>query len=92
MSILSFSLGVFVTSVMAGLLGALTGLGGGVVLIPVLCLPFKIDLHFALGASLVSAIATSPGTSAVYVGKGYAKIRTGMFLEVGTTPQPAPKC
>jgi uncharacterized membrane protein YfcA len=92
MSILSFSLGAFVTSVMAGLLGALTGLGGGVVLIPVLCLPFKIDLHFALGASLVSAIATSSRATAAYARKGYSKVRTGILLEVGTTPKPAPKC
>jgi uncharacterized membrane protein YfcA len=92
MSTFSFSLGVFVSSVKATLLGALTGLGGGVLIIPALCLPFKIDLHYALGASLVSAIATSSRATAAYARKGYSKVRTGILLEVGTTPKPAPKC
>src|SRR5579863_5356880 len=85
MSVLSFSLGVFGISILAGLLGALTGLGGGVVIVPVLCLLFKIDLHYAIGASLVSVIATSSGTAAAYVREGYSNIRIGMFLEVATT-------
>jgi hypothetical protein len=67
------------------LLGALTGLGGGVVIVPVLCLVFKIDLHYAIGASLVSVIATSSGAAAAYVREGYSNIRIGMFLEVATT-------
>src|ERR1035437_5187493 len=85
MSVLSFTRAVFGSSILAGLLGALTGLGGGVVIVPVLCLVFKIDLHYAIGASLVSVIATSSGAAAAYVREGYSNIRIGMFLEVATT-------
>jgi len=85
MSVLSFSFGIFVTSILAGFLGALTGLGGGVVIVPVLCVLFKMDIHYAIGASLVSVIATSSGAAAAYVREGYSNIRIGMFLEVATT-------
>jgi uncharacterized membrane protein YfcA len=67
------------------LLGSLTGLGGGVVLIPLLTLLFKVDIHYAIGASLVSVIATSSGAAAAYVRDGISNIRLGMFLEVATT-------
>ena len=69
----------------AGFLGALTGLGGGVVLVPLLVLGFGVDLQYAIGASLVSVIATSSGAAAAYVKEGYSNIRIGMFLEVATT-------
>src|SRR5579859_7468246 len=85
MTVLSFSLALFVTSLLAGFLGAMTGLGGGVVIVPALCLIFKVDLHYALGASLVSVIATSSGAAAAYVREGFSNIRIGMFLEVATT-------
>jgi uncharacterized membrane protein YfcA len=85
MSVLSFTLGVFGASILAGFLGALTGLGGGVVIVPVLCVLFKVDIHYAIGASLVSVIATSSGAAAAYVREGYSNIRIGMFLEVATT-------
>lgn len=85
MNELVFSLIVCCTSIVAGFLGALTGLGGGVVIVPVLALLFKIDLHYAIGASLVSVIATSSGAAAAYVRDGYSNIRIGMFLEVATT-------
>jgi len=85
MSVLTFSLAVCLTSIVAGLLGALTGLGGGVVIVPVLCLLFKTNIHYAIGASLVSVIATSSGAAAAYVREGYSNIRGGMFLEVATT-------
>ena len=85
MSILSFTIAVFGSSILAGLLGALTGLGGGVVIVPVLCLVFKVNLHYAIGASLVSVIATSSGAAAAYVREGFSNIRIGMFLEVATT-------
>ncbi len=85
MSALTFSLAICLTSVLAGFLGALTGLGGGVVIVPVLCLLFRIDLHYAIGASLVSVIATSSGAAAAYVREGFSNIRIGMFLEVATT-------
>ena len=67
------------------MLGSLTGLGGGVVLIPLLTLLFKVDIHYAIGASLVSVIATSSGAAAAYVREGISNIRLGMFLEVATT-------
>jgi hypothetical protein len=84
MSTLSSTLGVFGTSILAGFLGALTGLGGGVVIVPVLCVLFKIDIHYAIGASLVSVIATSSGAASAFVREGYSNIRIGMFLEVAT--------
>jgi len=85
MSVLSFSGIVFVVSAVAGLLGSLTGLGGGVVITPVLTLLLGVDLHYAMGASLVSVIATSSGAAAAYVREGYSNIRVGMFLEIATT-------
>lgn len=85
MTILSFTIAVFGSAILAGLPGALTGLGGGVVIVPVLCLIFKIDLHYAIGASLVSVIATSSGAAAAYVREGFSSVRIGMFLEVATT-------
>src|SRR6266852_2473543 len=85
MSILEFTILVWSGSVIAGLLGALTGLGGGVVLIPLLTLFFKVDIRYAVGASLVSVIATSSGAAAAYVKEGISNIRIGMFLEIATT-------
>jgi hypothetical protein len=84
-STLEFSLLVWGGSLAAGLLGALTGLGGGVVIVPLLTLVFGVDLHYAIGASLVSVIATSSGAAAAYVREGYSNIRVGMFLEIATT-------
>jgi uncharacterized membrane protein YfcA len=74
-----------VGSFAAGLLGALTGLGGGMVIVPLLTLGFGVDFRYAVGASLVSVIATSSGAAAAYVREGYTNIRIGMFLEVATT-------
>jgi uncharacterized protein len=85
MNILEFSILVFVSSWIAGFIGALTGLGGGVVLVPVLTLFFKVDIRYAIGASLVSVIATSSGAAAAYVKEGFSNIRIGMFLEIATT-------
>ncbi|MBA2626964.1 MAG: sulfite exporter TauE/SafE family protein [Gemmatimonadales bacterium] len=69
----------------AGLLGSLTGLGGGIVIVPLLTLVFGVDIRYAIGASLVSVIATSSGAAAAYVREGYTNIRIGMVLEVATT-------
>jgi uncharacterized membrane protein YfcA len=85
MTILQFTLLLWAGSLLAGLLGALTGLGGGVVLVPLLTLFFKVDIHYAIGASLVSVIATSSGAAAAYVKEGFSNIRIGMFLEIATT-------
>jgi uncharacterized protein len=85
MTTLEFSLMVCLGSLVAGLVGALTGLGGGVVLVPLLTLVFKVDIRYAIGASLVSVIATSSGAAAAYVREGFSNIRIGMFLEIATT-------
>src|ERR1035438_7511959 len=83
MSILVFTAVVAVVSFAAGLLGSLTGLGGGVVLVPLLTIFFHVDIRYAIGASLVSVIATS--AAAAYVKEGISNIRIGMFLEIATT-------
>ena len=85
MNNLEFTILVGLGSFMAGFLGALTGLGGGVVLVPLLILVFKVDIRYAVGASLVSVIATSSGAAAAYLKDGFSNIRIGMFLEIATT-------
>jgi uncharacterized membrane protein YfcA len=85
MNLLEFTSLLFGASIFAGLLGALTGLGGGVVIVPALVLLFKVDIRYAIGASLVSVIATSSGAAVAYVREGLSNIRIGMFLEVATT-------
>jgi hypothetical protein len=85
MDVLSFSGIVLGVSAAAGFLGSLTGLGGGVVVTPALTLLLGVDLHYAMGASLVSVIATSSGAAAAYVREGYTNVRVGMFLEIATT-------
>jgi uncharacterized protein len=76
---------IFLGSLVAGFLGALTGLGGGVVIVPLLTLVFGVDIRYAIGAALVSVIATSSGAAAAYVREGFSNIRVGMFLEIATT-------
>jgi uncharacterized membrane protein YfcA len=85
MTNLEFTPLVFLISTSAGYLGALTGLGGGVVVTPALTLLLGVDIRYAIGASLVSVIATSSGAAAAYVREGYSNIRLGMFLEIATT-------
>jgi len=85
MTVLEFSLVVCAGSLVAGFLGALTGLGGGAVIIPMLTLLLGVDIRYAVGASLVSVIATSSGAAAAYVREGFSNIRIGMFLEIATT-------
>ena len=84
-SILTLTLLVGAGSFVAGLIGSLTGLGGGVVLIPMLTLGFGVDIRYAIGASLVSVIATSSGAAAAYVREGYTNIRVAMLLEIATS-------
>ncbi len=71
-------------AVLAGFLGALTGLGGGVIIVPMLTLLLGVDIHYAIGASLISVIATSSGAASAYVKEGFTNMRIGMFLEVAT--------
>lgn len=85
MNVLELTILLAVGSFTAGLLGSLTGLGGGVVLVPLLTIFFKVDIRYAIGASLVAVIATSSGAAAAYVKEGFSNIRIGMFLEIATT-------
>ena len=85
MTVLVFTLILFVGAYAAGLIGSLTGLGGGVVIIPLLSVFLGIDIHYAIGAALVSVIATSSGSAAAYVREGITNMRIGMFLEIATT-------
>lgn len=80
-----FTFVVLAFSVGAGLLGSLLGIGGGLILIPVLTLLLKVDIHYAVGASIVSVIATSSGAAAAYVRERMANLRVAMFLELATT-------
>ena len=82
---LYFTLFVYLGSFFAGLLGSLTGLGGGVIVVPMLTVLFGVDIHFAAGASLISVIATSSGSASAYIKEGFSNIRIGMFLEIATT-------
>ncbi|MGF1924558.1 MAG: sulfite exporter TauE/SafE family protein, partial [Bacteroidia bacterium] len=85
MTVLLFTLIVLVGAFLAGLLCSLTGLGGGVIIIPLLTLGLGVDIHYAIGASIISVIATSSGSAAAYIKEGITNIRIGMFLEVATT-------
>jgi len=78
-------LGIFAVSVAAGVVGALAGVGGGILVIPALTVGFGVDIHLAVGASIVSVIATSSGAAAAYVRDRMADMRVGMFLELATT-------
>jgi len=82
---LIFTIIILIGSCLAGLLGSLTGLGGGFVIIPLLTLVLNVDIHYAIGASLVSVIATSSGSAAAFVKEGITNLRIGMFLEIATT-------
>jgi uncharacterized membrane protein YfcA len=76
---------IFAISIAAGLIGALAGVGGGILIVPALTLLFGIDIRLAIGASIVSVIATSSGAAAAYVRDRMTDMRVGMFLELATT-------
>lgn len=77
--------GIFAVSLVAGLVGALAGVGGGILVIPALTILFGVDIRLAIGASIVSVIATSSGAAAAYVRDRMTDMRLGMFLELATT-------
>jgi uncharacterized protein len=85
MNLASLALLIGVGSFAAGLLGSLTGLGGGIVVVPMLTLIFHIDFRYAAGASIISVIATSSGAAAAYVKEGFTNVRIAILLEVATT-------
>lgn len=76
---------IFIGSLFAGLLGALSGLGGGIVIVPLLVLGIGVNIHYAIGTSLIAVIATSTASSCAYVKEGYANVRIGILLETATT-------
>ncbi len=82
---LEYELIILVGSMIAGVIGALVGLGGGVLIVPLLTVGFGVDIHYAIGASIVSVIATSSGAAAAYVRDEITNLRAGMFLEIATT-------
>jgi len=81
----TFTLLIFLASAAAGLLGSLTGLGGGAIIVPLLVVVFDVDLRYAIGASLIAVIATSSGAAAAFVKEGFTNVRLAMLLEVATT-------
>lgn len=85
MEALEFFVALLLVSILAGALGALLGLGGGVVIVPTLTLFFGVPPLLAIGASIVSVIATSSGAASAYVKEKVANVRIGMFLELATT-------
>jgi uncharacterized membrane protein YfcA len=85
LNVLEFTGTLWIGAFVAGLLGSLTGLGGGVVIVPLLTRFFGVDIRYAVGASLISVIATSSGAAIAYVREGYSNIRIGMLLEIATT-------
>jgi uncharacterized membrane protein YfcA len=80
-----FSAAVFAGSLAAGFVGSLTGLGGGVVIVPLLTIAFGVNMRYAIGASLISVIATSSGAASAYVREGFSNVRIGMLLEIATS-------
>ncbi|WP_236006046.1 sulfite exporter TauE/SafE family protein [Paradesulfitobacterium ferrireducens] len=76
---------IFIFSILAGFVGSLLGLGGGIIVIPTLTLALGLDIHEAIGASIISVIATSSGAAMAYVRDKLTNIRLGMFLETATT-------
>jgi len=80
-----FIVGIFTAAVGAGLIGSLVGLGGGIFIVPLLTIGFGVDIRLAIGASIVSVIATSSGAAAAYVRDHLTNIRVGMLLELATT-------
>jgi len=85
MSPLEFVLTLLGISLGAGFFGSLVGLGGGIIIVPTLTLLYGIDIRYAIGASIISVIATSSGAAAAYVKERLANLRVAMLLEMGTT-------
>jgi len=79
-----FFLAVFAIAVVAGVLGSLLGLGGGIIVIPALTLLLGVDIRYAVGASIVSVIATSSGATTAHLRERVANLRVGMLLEMAT--------
>lgn len=79
------SIKILMIAIFAGMLGSILGLGGGIIVTPALTLLFGVDIKYAIGASLISVIATSSGAAVAYIRDKITNIRVGMFLEIATT-------
>ncbi|MGN6033599.1 MAG: sulfite exporter TauE/SafE family protein [Thermomicrobiales bacterium] len=76
---------MFLSAIGAGMLGSLVGLGGGILIVPILTIGFGVDIHLAIGASIISVIATSSGAAAAFVRDHMTNIRVAMLLELATS-------
>src|SRR5215470_12709371 len=85
MTPLTFVLLTLAISIVAGALGSLLGLGGGIIIVPALTLLLHLNIRYAIGASIVSVIATSSGAAAAYVRERMTNLRVAMVLEIATT-------
>lgn len=85
MTLPAFVFAAFVTSFLTGVLGAILGLGGGILLVPILTLAFGLDIRYAVGASVVAVIATSSGAALAYLRDRLTNVRIGMLLLLGAT-------
>lgn len=80
----TYYLVIMAVGVLAGVLGALTGLGGGIIVIPILTLVFRVPIYQAMAAGLIATLTTSSGAAAALLKEGYTNLKLGMLLEVGT--------
>lgn len=85
MNAIDISLIILFGSIAAGLIGALSGLGGGIIIVPLLVMGLGVDIHYAIGSSLIAVIATSTAASCAYVKEGFTNVRLGILLETATT-------
>jgi len=83
-SLTIFSVAVLFTSVGAGAVGSILGLGGGILLVPILTIFYGVDLHYAMGASIISVVAASFDEAASYLRTGLSNLRIGLFLVLAT--------
>jgi uncharacterized membrane protein YfcA len=75
---------MFLVAIVAGLVGSIVGVGGGILVVPALTIAFGVPIEYAIGASIISTIATSSGSASAYVRDRVANLRIGMFLEIGS--------
>ena len=76
--------GLFALAIGAGFVGALSGLGGGVFIVPALVVVARMPMKVAVGASLISVVATSAGASVAFVRDGWTNLKVAMVLECAT--------
>jgi uncharacterized membrane protein YfcA len=75
---------MFLIAIVAGLIGSMVGVGGGILVVPALTIGFGVPIEYAIGASIISTIATSSGSASAYVRDRISNLRIGMFLEIGS--------